>query len=161
MYRNIILLFSLAALSVTSPITSALKRNDTFPYQFLKRSCINPSCSATRITVSNPPVNIWTAELIQEFNAYLLSLQNTTSTTPKIVVVSSDVQDFFIAGIDLHLLSVSNPVPASVDAADALNKYYENLNLLSTLPVIFVAEINGRTWGAGDEHANHSRYFPS
>lgn len=145
----------LAAISCASPITSLLPRDDSFPYQLLKKSCINQDCSATRITVSNPPINLWDAQLIQEFNAYLLSINNISPSTPKIVVVSSDVPDFFIAAIDLHLLSAAHPVPASVNMTDTLNKYYENLSLLASIPAIFVAEINGRAFGAGDEHLMH------
>ena len=71
------------------------------------------------------------------------------------MVVSSDVPDFYIAAIDLHLLSAAHPVPASVNITDTLNKYYENLSLLASIPVIFVAEIAGRALGAGDEHLMH------
>jgi enoyl-CoA hydratase/carnithine racemase len=71
------------------------------------------------------------------------------------VVVSSDVPDFYIAAIDLHLLSAAHPVPATVNVTDTLNKYYENLSLLAAIPVIFVAEISGRAFGAGDEHLMH------
>ncbi|KAN0105997.1 ClpP/crotonase [Hyaloscypha variabilis] len=145
----------LAAISCASPITSQKSRDNTFPYQLLKKSCINQDCSATRITVSNPPINLWNARLIREFNAYLLSINNTLTPTPKIVVVSSDVPDFYIAAIDLHLLSAAHPVPASVNITDTLNKYYENLSLLASIPVIFVAEITGRALGAGDEHLMH------
>jgi len=134
---------------------SIFRKDDTFPYELLKKSCINSDCSATRITISNPPINLWNAQLIQEFNQYLHSINNTDSSTPKIVVISSDVPDFFIAHLDLHLLSAKYPPPASVNATSALNTYYENLNLLSTVPVVFVAEINGRAWGSGDEHAMH------
>ncbi|KAH7306051.1 ClpP/crotonase-like domain-containing protein, partial [Rhexocercosporidium sp. MPI-PUGE-AT-0058] len=111
--------------------------------QLLKKSCINPSCSPTRTTVSNPPINLWNSQLIQEFNSYLLFLNSTSAKTPKIVVISSDVPDFFIAAIDLHLLSTAHPVPIS------------NLSLLTNIPVIFVVEINGRAWGAGDENSMH------
>lgn len=138
-----------------SPTKLPPRAENPFPYQLLKKSCINADCSATRITVSNPPINLWNAQLIQEFNAYLLSINNTASTTPKVVVISSDVPDFYIAQIDLHLLSAAHPVPDTVNVTDTLNKYYENLSLLSSVPVIFVAEISGRAWGAGDEHLMH------
>ncbi|CAG8980719.1 hypothetical protein HYALB_00012125 [Hymenoscyphus albidus] len=112
----------------------------------------NQDCTATRLTISNPPINLWTAQLIYEFNTYLLSLNNTHASTPKIIVISSDLPDFYISHLDLHLLSAAHPVAPPINAKDALNTYFENLTLLQSLPVIFVAEINGRTWGAGDEH---------
>lgn len=153
-----LILFILAALITSilaSPITSLSIFDTSFPYQLLKKSCINLSCSATRITISNPPINLWNAQLIQEFNSYLHSLDPPTSSTPKIVVISSDVPDFYIAAIDLHLLSAAHPVPSTINVTDTLNKYYENLSLLTTIPVVFVAEINGRALGAGDEHSMH------
>lgn len=139
--------------SKSSPLSR--RKDDLFPYELLRRSCITSDCSATRITVSNPPINLWNSQLIQEFNQYLLSINKTLSTTPKIVVISSDVPDFFVAQIDLHLLSAKHPVSATVNVTDTLNKYYENLSLLTSVPVVFIAEINGRAWGAGDEHVMH------
>ena len=139
-----LLWFGLALISqavTTIPHTSG---NDLFPYQLLKKSCINPDCSATRITISNPPINLWNAQLIQEFNSYLLSINSTATTTPKVVVISSDVPDFYIAHLDLHLLSAAHPPPPVVNVTDTLVMYYENLNLLSSIPVIFVGEITGR-----------------
>ena len=155
MHLNFLILAGLSALSHANPTPSLIQRDESFPYKLLKKTCINTDCSATRITVSNPPINLWDAQLIQEFNQYLLSINNTEPTTPKVVVVSSDVPDFYIAQIDLHLLSANHPAPSTVNVTDTLNKYYENLSLLTSIPVIFVAEINGRAWGAGDEHSMH------
>lgn len=105
--------------------------------------------------MSNPPINLWDAQLIQEFNTYLRLIESQEENSPKIVVISSDVPDFYIAAIDLHLLSVAHPASPTINTTDILDKYYENLNLLSRIPVVFIAEINGRAWGAGDEHSMH------
>lgn len=159
MHFHYFLLAVLATLSNSSLTHSLARKDDSFPYTLLKKSCVNSDCSAVRINISNPPINLWNAELIQEFNSYLNSL-NTTSTstnttTPKIVVISSDIPDFYIAQIDLHLLSTAHPAPPPTNITTALTQYYANLELLTSLPTIFVAEINGRAWGAGDEHAMH------
>ncbi|TVY24508.1 putative enoyl-CoA hydratase, mitochondrial [Lachnellula hyalina] len=127
-----LLWFGLALISQAVTTIPHTRGNDLFPYQLLKKSCINPDCSATRITISNPPINLWNAQLIQEFN--------------------SDVPDFYIAHLDLHLLSAAHPPSPVVNVTDTLVMYYENLNLLSSIPVIFVGEITGRAWGSGDEH---------
>lgn len=155
MFSSSFICFGIATLVNAGPTSSSLQTDNSFPYQLLKKSCITQDCSATRITVSNPPINLWNSQLIQEFNSYLLSINNTASSTPKIVVISSDVPDFYIAQIDLHLLSVAHPVPSSVNVTDTLSKYYENLSLLASIPIIFVGETNGRAWGAGDEHLMH------
>lgn len=154
MSLKFVTLLSFAALSVASTF-SIDRRDSTFPYKLLKKFCINEDCSATRITISHPPINLWDADLINEFNTYLLSINNTEPSTPKVVVFSSDVPNFFISALDLHLLSIKNPVPATVNVTDTLNKYYENLDMLSNIPVIFVAEINGIAQATGNEHAMH------
>ncbi|KAL2068565.1 hypothetical protein VTL71DRAFT_14902 [Oculimacula yallundae] len=155
MYFHRGLLVSHAVLSLCTPIMPTVQRDTLVPDGLLKRACINLDCSAIRITISNPPINLWIAELINSFNDYLHSLASPSSSNPKIIVISSDVPDFYIAAIDLHLLSTNHPVSASINVTDILNKYYENLSLLTSLAVIFIAEINGRAWGAGDEHAMH------
>ncbi|KFY01726.1 hypothetical protein V490_00800 [Pseudogymnoascus sp. VKM F-3557] len=114
----------------------------------LKQSCINHSCSAKRVTVSNPPVNLWDANVITEFNALMLSLNNQNEI--KVVVFDSDTADFWAAPIDLNIF-LPDAIPGRNSSA-LLEMYYENLGLLLTTPVIFIGEVNGRAWGAGDEH---------
>lgn len=114
----------------------------------LKQSCINHSCSAKRVTISNPPVNLWDANLITEFNALMLSLNNQTET--KVVVFDSDTADFWVTQIDLNLF-LPDAIPGRNSSA-LLEMYYANLDYLVTTPVIFIGEVNGRAWGSGDEH---------
>ena len=117
--------------------------------QYVRRSCINKDCTAVRATIHNPPVNLWDVNVITEFGAFLKEL-NTTNHT-KVVVVSSDVPDFFVTQIDLTILS-PGPGSAPFNATKVLDEYYEGLDLLLASPVIFIGEVNGRAWGAGDEH---------
>lgn len=116
--------------------------------QVLKQSCINQSCSAKRVTLSNPPVNLWDANVITEFNALMLSLNNQTDT--KVVVFDSETADFWAAPIDLNIF-LPDAIPGRNSSA-LLELYYANLDHLLTTPVIFIGEVNGRAWGAGDEH---------
>lgn len=39
-----------------------------------------------------------------------------------------------------------------MNATHAVAKYYENLDLLVNASVVTIGEVNGRAWGAGDEH---------
>lgn len=133
----------------------AAASNASWPYELLKKSCITPDCNATRITISNPPINLWNAQLIGEFNQYLLSINNTDASTPKIIVISSDVADFYMAAIDLHILSVAHPVGGGVNNTVVLGQYYENLSLLTDIGTVVVGEVSGAAWGAGDEHLMH------
>ncbi|KFZ14221.1 hypothetical protein V501_03360 [Pseudogymnoascus sp. VKM F-4519 (FW-2642)] len=116
--------------------------------EVLKQSCINHSCSAKRVTLSNPPVNLWDANVITGFNALMLSLNSQDET--KVVVFDSDTADFWAAPIDLNIF-LPDAIPGRNSSA-LLEMYYANLDLLLTTPVIFIGEVNGRAWGAGDEH---------
>jgi enoyl-CoA hydratase/carnithine racemase len=116
--------------------------------QVLKQSCINHDCSALRVTLSNPPVNLWDVNVISAFNAFMHSLNKQNDT--KVVVFCSDTSDFWAAPIDLNILS-SNPTPG-LNVSAIFETYYANLDLLLTTPVVFIGEVNGRAWGAGDEH---------
>lgn len=81
-------------------------------------------------------------------NHFLTSLQNHTTT--KIVVFSSSTPNFWAAHIDTNIFT---PQASSyLNSTLVFEQYNQNLDLLSTTPVVFIAEINGRTWGAGDEH---------
>ncbi|PON26058.1 enoyl-CoA hydratase [Trichoderma gamsii] len=116
--------------------------------QILKQSCINDSCSAKRITISNPPINLWDANVITAFNDFMLSLQDQNDT--KVVIFNSDSPDFWASTLDFNLFS-PNGIPGR-NASALVDTYFANLDLLLTTPVIFIGETNGRAWGAGDEH---------
>jgi enoyl-CoA hydratase/carnithine racemase len=133
----------LIAVGLAAALTSATS------YDHLRQSCINHVCTAKRITISNSPVNLFDANLIPEFHSFLKSLHNQTST--KVVVLSSDNPDFFADHLDLNLLNTDPP--AGVNAADISALYFDSLSLITSIPVVFIAEINGRAFGAGDEVA--------
>ncbi|KAK5724564.1 hypothetical protein LTR15_004610 [Elasticomyces elasticus] len=116
--------------------------------QHFHHTCINKDCSALRLTLSNPPVNLWDANVISEFGNFLESLDGQNKI--KVVVLASDVPAFYIAQIDLNIIT-PGALPG-VNATEVLEQYYSNLNKLSAIPVIFIGEVNGRAWGAGDEH---------
>jgi enoyl-CoA hydratase/carnithine racemase len=114
----------------------------------VEKSCINDACSAARLTISNPPVNLFDKNVISDLNQGLKEFTGDNRT--KVVVVSSDVPGFFGAQIDLNILG--STAPPSVNASAVLETYYDNLNRLLNSSIIFIAEVNGRAWGAGDEH---------
>lgn len=115
----------------------------------LKQSCISEDCSAVRITIDNPPFNLFDINLISEFDKYLSSLNNQTKI--KVVVFSSDVPGFFAGHLDLNFLS--NTIRPGINASEYVDKYLFNIERLLDLPVVFIGEINGRTWEAGNENA--------
>jgi enoyl-CoA hydratase/carnithine racemase len=116
--------------------------------QILKQSCINDVCSAKRVTISNPPINLWDANVISAFNEFMLSLKDQNNT--KVVVFDSDNTDFWASTLDFNLFTQLG-IPGR-NGSTLIDIYFANLDLLLTTPVIFIGEINGRAWGAGDEH---------
>jgi enoyl-CoA hydratase/carnithine racemase len=120
----------------------------TVEAQLFKPSCINHDCSAKRFTLSNPPVNLWDANVIGAFNALMNDLKDENQT--KVVAFDSGTPDFWAAPIDLNLFTPGG-IPG-INASAVIEQYYENLDLLLAVPVIFIGEVNGRAWGAGDEH---------
>ncbi|KAK3075656.1 hypothetical protein LTR53_000804 [Teratosphaeriaceae sp. CCFEE 6253] len=117
-------------------------------FKHIHQSCINHGCSALRLTISNPPVNLRDTNVINEFASFLEGLNRQNKT--KVVVISSDVAGFYVSQIDLNIIT-PNALPG-VNSTEVLKTYYANLNTISTIPVIFIGEVNGRAWGAGDEH---------
>ncbi|KAL7812770.1 ClpP/crotonase-like domain-containing protein [Trichoderma gracile] len=117
--------------------------------QILQQSCINKACTAKRITISNPPINLWDANLITSFNTFMNTLQTPNDTT-KVVVFTSENPDFWASTLDFNLFTQLG-IPGR-NGSSLLDTYFANLDLLLTTPVIFIGEVNGRAWGAGDEH---------
>jgi enoyl-CoA hydratase/carnithine racemase len=114
----------------------------------IDKSCINDACSAARLTLSNPPVNLFDSNLVSDLNQFLRDFEGDNQT--KVVVVSSEVPGFFGAHLDLNILGPT--APPGVNASLVLEQYYDNLDRILNSSIIFIAEVNGRAWGAGDEH---------
>ena len=102
--------------------------------------------------IDNPPLNLWDYKLANDFFTFLSSL-NDTNTTTKVVTISSANPDFWIAHYDIHVIAAADPVKPPGNATLIGQQLLSSRTLLATLPVIFIAEINGRVTGAGDEVA--------
>ena len=110
--------------------------------------------SIVRATINNPPVNLWDYKLAADFYTFLSGLAKTANTSDvKVVIISSANPDFFIDHIDIHALSAASPEEPPANGTLTGLQLLEAENLLQTLPIIFIAEINGRTTGAGNEFA--------
>lgn len=108
-----------------------------------------------RATINNPPINLWDYKLASDFSSFLdgLAANTNTNTTsnPKVVILSSANPDFFLSHYDIRALSRTYPVPPPGNATLFGQQLLRSRTLLATLPVVFIAEINGRASGAGDE----------
>ncbi|KAL9577858.1 MAG: hypothetical protein Q9212_006100, partial [Teloschistes hypoglaucus] len=107
--------------------------------------------NVTRVTINNPPINLLTAELISDLYDFMLSTVPSSSpqtTTPKVVIFSSANPDFFISHFDLKNLQ-SNTATTPLTQLVAIGRLLQN-----TTSTAFIAEINGRTFGGGQELAS-------
>lgn len=64
---------------------------------------ISHNDSIATVTINNPPVNVLTIDLINEINAFVLSLKDDRKT--KIVVFKSLHEQFFLAHLDLNVIN--------------------------------------------------------
>ncbi|KAI4144766.1 MAG: hypothetical protein L6R39_004050 [Caloplaca ligustica] len=132
--------------SVTHRSTTLGKReNDPPPSRHGKLS-FTQTANVTRVTINNPPINLLTTELISDLFDFLVWTQpGPDKTTPKVVIFSSALPDFFISHFDLKNL-------ASPDGQTALIQLVDCGRLLQNITsTAFIAEVNGRTFGGGQE----------
>jgi len=103
-----------------------------------------------RVTINNPPVNLFNNYLLHDMLSFLLSLVPANSPTPppKVVIFSSENPDFFIMHRD-----VQGIIPPLLPwKLDAIHNYVSITRLLQNITTtVFIAECNGRAFGAGNE----------
>ena len=92
------------------------------------------------ITFSNPPINVFVPATIIELGALLADLEMDPSV--KVVVFESANPDFFIAHLD---------VAKAVERPEVLGLWRDFVLRLSSVPVVSIAKIRGRTRGIGNE----------
>ena len=105
-------------------------------------------------TTKKPPVNLWDYKLAANFSSFIGSLAKTANTSAvEVVILSSTKSDFFLDHIDIHALSATSPeLPPANGTLTGIELLQTEFNL-QTLPIIFIAEINGRSTGAVNELA--------
>lgn len=139
---------SLLVLALVAFASAALQSPSSSPkYKTLE---IKEVANVTRVTFNHPPINLVDWELCSDLLDFLQSIQpgNRTTPPPKVVVFDSALPDFFLGHIDIK--SIQQPI---TDEKTALTiKYVTIANLFNSITsTIFIAEINGRAFGAGQE----------
>jgi enoyl-CoA hydratase/carnithine racemase len=92
------------------------------------------------ITFSNPPINMFVPTTIVELGALMTGLEADPSV--KVVVFQSSNPDFFIAHLD---------VSKAAEQPEVLGLWRDFVLRLSSMPVVSIAKIRGRTRGIGNE----------
>ncbi|MCJ1461744.1 hypothetical protein MMC07_000343 [Pseudocyphellaria aurata] len=134
----------LLSLVVVARASSA--RNSSVSYGAISTSV---NGSVLRATVNNPPINLFDEKLSIDFLALINSLYNQTEI--KVVILASANPDYWITHFDLSLFLRSRPPPPGVNTTVVRNRILYVDDSIATLPVIFIAEVNGRVSGSGGD----------
>jgi len=105
--------------------------------------------SVTRATFNNPPINLVDAYLVSDLFDFVQGLQPAPNkTTPKVVIFDSANPDWFLGHYDLNniLLPFTQAKNDIFNQIIACTRY-----ILNTTTTAFIAEINGRAIGLGQE----------
>jgi enoyl-CoA hydratase/carnithine racemase len=92
------------------------------------------------ITFTNPPINMFVPTTIVELGALMTDLEADQSA--KVVVFQSANPDFFIAHLD---------VSKAAERPEVLGLWRDVVLRLSSMPVVSIAKVRGRTRGIGNE----------
>lgn len=109
-----------------------------------------PSPNITRATINNGPVNFVDRLFADDLLDFLIPLQNVTDSTPKVVIFDSSNPNFWLGHIDMRTLKT----PITDEKRQLGVDYIRFTQLLQNITsTIFIAEIDGRAFGAGNEIA--------
>ena len=100
-----------------------------------------------RVTFGNPPVNLMDPDTVEQLATLIDDIEKDPDLT--VVVFRSETPGYFMAHWDF--LSDGARVAAMPPGPTGLHPYLDNFIRLSRLPVATIAEIGGRTRGAGSE----------
>jgi enoyl-CoA hydratase/carnithine racemase len=92
------------------------------------------------ISFSNPPINMFVPETIDELRALMTDIEADPSV--KVVVFQSANPEFFVAHLD---------VAKAAKRSDILDLWRDFVLRLSSAPVVSIAKVRGRTRGIGNE----------
>ncbi|KAM7213853.1 ClpP/crotonase-like domain containing protein [Rhypophila decipiens] len=109
--------------------------------------------SVTRATFFNPPINLVDKFVISDLLDFLRTLQpGPGKQTAKVVIFDSAINDWFLGHYDLHNIQL----PFTDDKGVVFEQVVDCTRLmLNTTSTIFIAEINGRSLGIGQELSLH------
>lgn len=95
------------------------------------------------VVIDNPPANIWTIDVINEVNAYVLSLKDNRDI--KVVVFKSANEQFFVAHLDLNVI---NGTPGG---QAGIIEFSHMINNIKAMKQLSIAIVDGYARGGGNE----------
>jgi enoyl-CoA hydratase/carnithine racemase len=95
------------------------------------------------VAINNPPVNVLTIDLINEVNAFVLSLKDDRDT--KAVVFTSSNDQFFSAHLDLNVIN------STLGGQAACIEFSHMINNIKAMKQLSIALIDGVARGGGNE----------
>lgn len=100
------------------------------------------------VTISNPPINIFTPALYMEMSALTSELKADPSLT--VVVFKSADPDFFIAHFDVEAI-LQFPIDKDAEKDQELSEFHLMCERVRTMDKVTIAQIEGRVGGGGSE----------
>ncbi len=114
------------------------------------RLAVTQTGRVVSVTISNPPVNVITLELLAELEA--LSQELKADPQPLVVVFKSADPDFFLAHFDVAaILERPTDTPARRDTQ--IKPFHAMCERYRTMDKVIIAQIEGRVGGGGSELA--------
>ncbi|KIW68590.1 hypothetical protein PV04_04528 [Phialophora macrospora] len=152
-----LLLSGLAGLAVASNTTYHWDRNASTGHGTL-RTQTSQDGTVVRVTIHNPPINLYDQNLAQDLYSFVQAIQpqqpgsdgDDHISWPKVVILTSDIKDYWVGSYDVNLLGTENQLDNETTTAIFTQTLATNA-LIPQLPSIFVAEVNGAATGSGNE----------
>lgn len=116
-----------------------------YEYEFLK---VEIEGRLAVVTISNPPINIFTPALYMEMSALTIELKADPSLT--VVVFKSADPDFFIAHFDVEAI-LQFPIDKDAEKDQELSEFHLMCERVRTMDKVTIAQIEGRVGGGGSE----------
>jgi enoyl-CoA hydratase/carnithine racemase len=114
------------------------------------RLAVTQSGRVISVTISNPPVNVITLELLAELEA--LSHELKADPEPLVVVFKSADPDFFLAHFDVAAI-VDRPTDTPARRDIQFKPFHAMCERYRTMDKVIIAQIEGRVGGGGSELA--------
>ncbi|MBY6188472.1 enoyl-CoA hydratase/isomerase family protein [Marinobacter hydrocarbonoclasticus] len=109
----------------------------------MSKLTVNKVGGIAHVTIDNAPINLLTIDLINEMNAFVLSLKDDRDT--KAVVFKSNHPSFFLAHLDITLI---NGTPGGQAGSIEFNHMISNIKSMKQLSI---AVVDGVARGGGNE----------